>query len=116
MGPNSSSAIERFLLGKNETKVFETLAPGGNQWLLDVHSTLNQAMDGSVQGAAATVLLETSEDGSAFTTVDTVNVVAGGYNSGKGLTGRFARIRNTGDALATVVAKPMHRVQPAVAL
>lgn len=117
MGPNSSSAIERFQLGLNESKVFETLAPGGNKIALDVSNPINQGSDGVIAGNAnGVVLLEKSEDGTTYSTVATLTVVPGGIAADQGQVGKFCRIRNTGSGIVVVVAKPLHRIQPKVSL
>jgi hypothetical protein len=58
---NSSGSVERFLLGLNEAKTYETLAPGDNSWVVDVHNPIGQNIDGSMFGANAVVALQTAE-------------------------------------------------------
>lgn len=102
--PNSSSSVERFTLAAGENKTFISNAPGGNLWEVDVTSD-NQ------ETATAVVALQTSEDGTSFTTVSTVTVVPAGYAATSGSTGRYAKIINSGSGIAYVVAKAARIVQ-----
>lgn len=233
---NSSGSIERFMLGLNDFKEYETLAPGSNTWVIDIQNTLNQGIDGTMASggnASAIVALQTGEAAAAVTATLTtalagtnndlvftatsagvagnsttiaysdpggvtatasisvigtniiislgraasainttaagiktlidgfapaaalvtvanaasndgtglvialaatplasganasvtystvgspVTVVVGGLASLTGATGRFAKVLNTGSGLATVVAKPLHRIQTRVSL
>jgi len=47
-----------------------------------------------------------------FSTVATLTVVPGGKGVTGGICGRYCRIRNTGTGIASVIAKPLHRLQP----
>ncbi len=122
MSANSSGSVERFLLGVNENKTFETLAPGGNTLVIDVENFINQGIDGAMAtGGNANVILgvDTSEDASSWTAVDctpgvggdTLTVVPGGKASATVKVGKFCRVTNTGTGLATFVVKPLHRIQ-----
>lgn len=61
---NSSGSVERFLLGLNEAKTWETLAPGDNEFVVDVNNQINQGIDGSMASggnANAVVALQSAE-------------------------------------------------------
>lgn len=58
---NSSGSVERFLLGLAETKVFEVLAPGGTQFVVDVANPIEQGIDGALAGQDVVVLVETAD-------------------------------------------------------
>jgi len=120
---NSSGAVERFLLGPAEYKVYETLAPGGNTLAIDVENGVGQNVDGTMFGANAIIGVDTSEDGSAWTAVDVapggataLTVVPAGKAGVVASVGRFARVINTGTGLLSVIVKPLHRIQPRTTL
>lgn len=58
---NSSGSVERFLLGLNEVKVYETLAPGDNLFAIDIENPIGQNVNGSMFGNNAVVALQTAE-------------------------------------------------------
>jgi len=79
---NSSGSVERFLLGLNEAKVYETLAPGDNSWVVDINNPIGQNVDGSMFGNDAVVALQTAEPSAAvaasktFGTTNTITLTA----------------------------------------
>lgn len=118
---NSSSAIERFALAPGETKDYETLAPGGNLWSIDLHGDdpgADLVFGTPAAVPSATVKLQTCEDAATWTDVGSaVTVVAKGFALLTGATGRYTRIANTGaTGIVWIVAKPKIRVQPLIKL
>ena len=113
---NSSGSVERFTLAAGESKEFEVQKPGGCGWVIDVHGDESQSMVGVLNAVGTTVKLQSAEGAAAYADVGTVTVVPGGTQALTGQTGQFAKIVNTGQGLAHVVAKPTFRVQPKVLL
>ncbi len=71
---------------------------------------------GVVTALAATPLTGGAAAATTYTTKATLTVVPGGREAAAGVCGKYCRIRNTGNGLATVVAKPSHRLQPVTSL
>jgi hypothetical protein len=125
MSMNSSGAQERFTLAAGEMKTWRNKPSPygtelGNKFIGDVHGEVDVDLHGNpvTVASGSVVKLQTSEDGTTFTDVATVTLVARGKEVLQGVVGAYARILNVaGPGVAHVEGKflgVMPQVVPAL--
>lgn len=125
----SSVNIERFLLGAGENKAWETIKYGGQAGTPATGNRVSVELAGDVQPyllssgqvapdpGDATVTLQSSINGTVWTTVATAVVKYRGQTSVQGNVGKYFRVANAGPSMVSVVVKPqVLPIQPMVLL